>query len=813
MDRPIYFRPIIALTLAQGLGIVIAGRTEGSSLWAYAVICACLAWLIWRIGREKGSVLVPLALFFFIGWVSIKSYLAPILPSDHIANFLNERPQKITGTIDSEAIPYAFGARYDLRVEAVGQRHASGKIRLTVLGGARFLSAGDRVTFTGRLRPIRGSINPGGFDYARYMRIHRMWGAGYVKQELINILEKNPSAREWKGLETFRRKLVGRIENSVSGQPAQVLKALVVGEREGISAPVREAFNRSGAAHALAVSGLHVGMVAGSAMAFFCWALSYVPWLTAGGRVRKVAAVLTSIFVVAYGILTGMSPATQRAVIMALVFLLGFLAQKEHDLINTVFIAALLILIVYPPALFSISFQLSFAAAIGIITGFSMIAAGEGRETRWVIQAFKTSVWASIFAIGATLPLVMHYFNQISWVGVISNLLVIPLLGCWVLPLALGGAWMELFSPAVAGFFLKLAGFGTDLMLNIVVWIGSVSWAAVKTITPSWLEISAYYGIAGCAMHWIQRQRRTGLNPESQNDFRIQMAAALCALVLAADAGYWVYERWFSDRLRVTVLDVGQGSSTLIEMPRGYCILVDGGGADNRVFDVGEKIVAPYLWRKKIHTIDLMVLSHPDSDHVNGLVFVARHFNVKQLWTNGQGVNSNACRELMNIAREKRIDLPAFEAIQRHVRIHGASLNVLHPPLDFKPQREDDQNVNDHSIVLKLQHGQTSFLLPGDITRNTEKRLVDAAGEGLRSLVLLSPHHGSATSSSDHFLRSVAPEIVIVSAGWRNRFGFPHSSVMERYQRYNAQVFQTAVHGAVYLVSDGERLAVRPTLR
>lgn len=812
MDRPFYFRPIIALTIAQSAGIAIGGCTDGSSLWTYAAICGCLAYLLYRISREEGSALVPFALFFFIGWVSIKSYLAPVLPSDHIANFLNKGPQKITGTIDSEAMPYAFGARYDLRIEAVGQKRASGKIRLTTLGGESFLSAGDRVEFTGRLRSIRGSINPGGFDYARYMRMHQIWGTCCVKQEFLKILEKGPSDPGWKLVENFRRKLAGRIENSVHGQSAQVLKALIVGERKGISGQIQDAFNRSGAAHALAVSGLHVGMVAGSAMALFCWALSYAPWLTSGGRVRKAAAVLTSFFVVAYGVLTGMSPATQRAVIMAMVFLLGFLAQKEHDLINTVFVAALLILIVYPPALFSISFQLSFAAVIGIMTGFSTIATGEAGETRWAIKAFKASVWTSLFAIGATLPLVMHYFNQISWVGVISNLLVIPLLGCWVLPLALTGAWMELFSPAMAGFFLKLSGFGTDLLLNIVVWIGSVSWAAVKTITPSWLEIFAYYGIAGFVMYWIQRRRRTDLNPDSQNDFRIRIVGAVCALALAADVGYWVYERWFSDRLRVTIMDVGQGSSALIEMPRGYCILIDGGGTDNRVFDVGEKIVAPYLWRKKIHTIDLMILSHPDSDHVNGLVFVARHFNVKQLWTNGQGLNSNACRELMDIVREKRIVLPAFEAIQRDVRIHGTFLNILHPPRDFEPGLADDKDANDHSIVLKLQHGQTSFLLPGDITRNAEKRLVDAAGARLQSQVLLSPHHGSATSSSDHFLRSVRPEIVIVSAGWRNRFGFPHPSVMERYQRYNCQIFQTAVHGAIYLVSDGNRLAVRPTI-
>src|SRR5690606_340233 len=144
----------------------------------------------------------------------------------------------------------------------------------------------------------------------------------------------------------------------------------------------------------------HVGMVAGSAMALFCWALSYAPWLTSGGRVRKAAAVLTSFFVVAYGVLTGMSPATQRAVIMAMVVLLGFLAQKEHDLINTVFVEALLILIVCPPAFFALSFQLSFGAVIGIMTGFSPIATGEAGETRWAIKAFKASVWTSLFAIG-----------------------------------------------------------------------------------------------------------------------------------------------------------------------------------------------------------------------------------------------------------------------------------------------------------------------------------------------------------------------------------------------------------------------------
>jgi len=293
------------------------------------------------------------------------------------------------------------------------------------------------------------------------------------------------------------------------------------------------------------------------------------------------------------------------------------------------------------------------------------------------------------------------------------------------------------------------------------------------------------------------------------------MAAGVLLLAAGVDASLWYYQRFLNPSLRVTVIDVGQGSAALLELPQGYHVLIDGGGfSDNSSFDVGAQIVAPLLWRKKITTIDALILTHPNSDHLNGLLYIAEHFNVKEVWANGQSATTHSYGRFLEIIPKNNIRMPAFDTLSRHREINGVQLNILYPTRGFleKTAKEKWRNLNNNSLVVQVRFGAKTILFSGDIMAPAEAELVSAAGATLASDVLISPHHGSAKSNSDVFLDAVSPEAVIISNGWKNRFNFPHESVLENYRRRGYRIFRTDTDGAVFITTDGKELKISPFL-
>jgi competence protein ComEC len=286
----------------------------------------------------------------------------------------------------------------------------------------------------------------------------------------------------------------------------------------------------------------------------------------------------------------------------------------------------------------------------------------------------------------------------------------------------------------------------------------------------------------------------------------------LCLIGAGADAGYWIYQRFGRQDLRLTLLDVGQGSAVLLEFPGGATALVDGGGfGDMAAFDVGANVVAPFLWRRKIATIDTLVLTHPNSDHLNGLPFIAANFHVRSLWTNGESRPMPGYAGLMQTALERAIAVPRFADIPRQTAINHAHLEVLYPPADFLGRVEDDRwrrDENNNSLVTRVSLGEVSVLIPGDIMRPAEMELVALTGDQLKSTVLIAPHHGSRTSSSEEFLKAVAPQAVFISCADRPGSGIPHPLVLERYERHGARAYRTDRDGAIQLTSDGRRMAI-----
>jgi competence protein ComEC len=238
---------------------------------------------------------------------------------------------------------------------------------------------------------------------------------------------------------------------------------------------------------------------------------------------------------------------------------------------------------------------------------------------------------------------------------------------------------------------------------------------------------------------------------------------------------------------------------------------VDGGGfADNAVFDVGARVIAPFLWRKKIKTVETLILSHPNSDHLNGLIFIAEHFRVRDIWTNGEKRQTLGYQRLREIIAETKIRHLQYCDLPKRKEINGVDFKILYPPEDFlkRGKKEHWRNVNNNSLVVKATYGKISFLFTGDIMSGAEKDLTAIAGGELKSTVLMVPHHGSKSSSSPGFIDAVQARIGIISSGWQNRFNAPSDTVLRRYQQRGVRLLRTDLAGAVTCVSDGKHLNV-----
>jgi competence protein ComEC len=275
----------------------------------------------------------------------------------------------------------------------------------------------------------------------------------------------------------------------------------------------------------------------------------------------------------------------------------------------------------------------------------------------------------------------------------------------------------------------------------------------------------------------------------------VLFSASLAVMLLAFYAPQ--LESVFGSPLRITFLDVGHGSAVVIQLPKGEKVLVDGGGSMNPEVDLGERVVAPFLWQQKIASLDLVVVTHPHPDHLNGLPFILSHFKVGQVWVNGQKGEGEGQRLFEEAIARKQIPVFRKEAGWKH-HFRGADLEVLHPPGEwFRTWRSGDwHSQNDASLVLRLTFGDQAILLPGDIEANGEASLL-ASGSPLKSQVLLVPHHGSISSSQPAFVRAVEPAYAVISGRRGPRLPIPHEAVIQRYREQGIPLLRTDQEGAI----------------
>ena len=831
-------------------GIVMGSEADGLRIWTYPILLAATLRIFFTIWNRQNARFSPIILFVAIGFLSIQPWASPRLPANHISRFVDGLQWRIVGVVANRPAVTERYTRIIVDAESL-QRHSKtravvGKIRLTASNPTIALNRGDRIAFTSSIRSIRNFQNPGGFDYQRYMAFKGVWVSAYTKGFRLTCIETEKRGLLSSWVIDVRRAVNRLIEKSTTGDQQAILKALLVGDRSQITPSLRNDFHRTGTGHLLAISGLHVGIVAAAAFYFFVWLLSRFKVVLWTAWSRKGAALLSLFPVAAYATLAGMSPSTQRALIMVSIYLMTFVFEKEHDLYNTLAIAALLILAISPSAIWSISFQLSFMSVLSIIYGVSQIPRAD--EHPVVGKWFKTvRMWrrkmvvfamVSVFATLGTLPIVMAHFNQVSLIGFAANCIFVPIIGFLIVPVGLLCVVLLPFCEPCAMAGIKLCDIVLMHSLGGLQWIAELPFAAVKTITPTAIESVCYYVLLWGLMQSILKKTKKPslikgsdsipqafstkrplllrLNHFLANQWPIVLAM-MAAVVLSADMTYWIYQRYLRTDMEVTILDVANGNAALLELPKGHCMLIDGGGfSDNTAFDMGARVVAPFLWRKKIKTIDTIVLSHPNSDHLNGLLYIAKHFNIKTVWSNNEVRNTAGYQQFRRIIDERKIKLTDYGAMPLKMQINGVHFEILYPPKDFLRKRADQpwRNTNNNSLVVKVTMGIHSILFPGDIMAMAEKELVYLHGEKLNSTVLIVPHHGSNSSSTDGFLEKVNARYAIVSSRFGNRYRFPHTAVLKRLRQHNCKIFRTDETGALIIgINDQEMSLMAPLTR
>ncbi len=793
--------------------------------------------LTWRTSGWRPVVLLCLlCATFAAGRAAVQRVHVPDFPAHHLRQLALPKETVLEGWLYREPERSPTRGRLHLEAERVWQdgkpRPAAGKVRITVRHMQDDWRYGDRLRVTLKLRVPRNFHTPGSFDHIGYLARRGIYVTAFLwDDEGIERIGKSGTGPRHR-IERVRRTIGAFFDAQLAPTPAAVLRALIIGDKSRIDPEVRQDFQSVGAAHVLAISGLHVGTVAFLAYQVWWWLLGRSRYLLIAWSVPKSAATLTVPVVLVYAVLAGGSVSTWRAVTMACVFLGAILFDQKEEGMRSLALAALIICSLWPGAVFDASFQLSFAAVLAILLGLHRFRAGrepvEETEAWWqqdwarrLVRPLSLFCVVSLSAMAGSLPLVAVHFHIVSFVGLLANLLVVPLLGSGVIvPGLVAAGIVSLLSRhnvrkivvilglvavalltvnvGAAAVLVKLAGWIVQAMVWLVETLAAFPYAATYIVTPTPFEIALFYGLCVTLLFFSR------ITPPA---LRKMLLVCLVGAVLI-DGGYWIAQRYFRTGLRVTFLDVGQGDATVIEFPGSHVMVIDGGGFLSQTFDSGEAILAPFLWQKKIGRVDTLVLTHPHLDHYGGLEFLARHFGVASFWSNGrQSKGSRRFTALGEILTERDIE--------RHVLCRGADvprpeiggvrIQVLHPPCG-----RTGLDTNNSSLVLRLSHGEVDVLLTGDVEATAEAMLLSTQGT-LDSEILKVPHHGSRTSSSPRFLEAVSPDVAVASLGHLNRFDFPSPEVVERYERQDVEFLRTDTAGAVTITSDGRGYRVMIT--
>lgn len=697
--------------------------------------------------RLNSRVLVWFVLGF--GWAFLSAQLNS---QDHLDESLEGKDIQVVGSVISIPEPFDFGTRFLFTVDSVeagvDAKLVPNKIRLGWYQDYPELRVGQKWKLLVRLKKPHGMLNPGGFDYEGWLFEKKIRATGYVRRSSENRL-----LGEEQGLfisfGRLRQQLGEQIDLALANsQVAGVVKALAIGSRKEITPEQWELFRKTGTSHLVAISGLHIGLVAGLIFFVVRWFVSLV------GVTRfapyQVAAFVSIFAAVCYAALADFALPTQRALLMVLVVMLSVIWRRERSSLNILSVALVAVLIFDPFAVSSASFWLSFGAVSLIV----YLSAGRVGREKSLLKKQKIHI---ILAIGLA-PILLLFFQQFSVVAPLANLVAIPLVGLIVVPVVLLALLFLYVAPSLGLLALEFASscldvlvFFLDLLAGLPVadWVSAAPSGGVSFLAM--VGVFVLFAPKGFPARWL-----AGL-------FFLPVVFVQQSVIEKGD-------------FKATLLDVGQGLSVVVQTAE-HLLLFDTGARFGKRFDIGAMVVVPYVRSIGLSKVDKLVVSHGDLDHRGGARAIVKQLVVDELLTSVpeelSWTESSRCEEGQNWQWD------------------GVLFRFLNP------LKVGGGSENNRSCVLQVSSPAGKLLLTGDIEKETEKRLVKKYGQGLMSDVLVVPHHGSKSSSTVSFIDAVNPVYALFPLGYRNRFNFPAEEVVMRYKNRSVRLFDTSSHGAI----------------
>jgi competence protein ComEC len=804
---------LIYLSAAWVAGIYLGSKI--SLPWDIIFIGLIPLCLIPLLSRYKKYLLTAgLCLFALLGGcIRLQSSL-PVVNEQHLQFYNDKGTAKIEGIVCTEpetrnTTSILQLSTSEIQIEDV-KREISGKALIRVPRYQEY-HYGDILKVTGKPETPPQLDD---FDYRGYLA--RQGICSVINYPAIEILDTGKGSKPLTWIYSLRNRLSQSLSLALPEPQASLAQGILLGLRGNIPYSLQESFSRTGTAHLLAISGIHLSIIIGILLSAAIWLF---------GRRHSIYIWIAFLAVWLYALVTGMRPPIVRGAVMGSMFLLAEYLGRQRSASTALAFAAAIMVGIEPQILWDASFQLSFLAMAGLIFlspylqnwARKSIASTVGREgTAASLCNFVADCFAvTLAAILATWPLIAYYFGVVSFVGLPATFFALLALPSIIITSALV-AGVGLLAPLLAQILGWIAWLFLSYFILVVQVFDALPFSSAELSSIHIWQIWIYYVLITGIMVAINYRKKlvdffhltiskisTSANRTSRVTPKLPKKWFILPLLIANILVWATFLNMPDDKLHVSILNVGQGDAILIQTPNRQDILIDGGPSPQAIgLELGKKL--PF-WDR---TIDLVILTQPQADHTTGLIEVLQRYKVKQIIEPGIAYSSATYQKWLKLVSENEIKHATGHAGHKISLGNGINVEVLHPPSPLLQDTSDD--IDNNGIVLRLSWNKVSFLFTADIGHEAEWYLI-AQRANLKSTVLKVAHHGSQTSTSLQFLSVVNPEVAAISVGASNRFGLPDNEVVDRLtkQLINDRVYMTSTHGTIEFATDGNRLWVK----
>ncbi len=719
-----------------------------------------IAIIILLITKNKKIIVILICLIISIGYVSIL---------ENKYSKISDMPIKEMVTIISDIQEKEYKKVCTAKIVRNNKKIL---INIKMSQDIPSIKYGDSLYIEGEFKQPEEARNYKGYNYKQYLKTKKIIGT--VELEKVKILKSSNGSF----IHNIQKYIRDTINGTLTDEEGNLLLAILLGDKDKLSEDIQESFKTSNLSHMLAVSGAHVS--------YIILGLTYVLQNSIIGK--KNGKIVCIIFLLAFMAITNFTPSVTRACIMAILTLLSSIIYRKSDVYTNISVAALITLIFNPYSLLDLGFQLSYGGTIGIIIFIKRIQ--EKKSNSKVINYIKQMALVSIYANIIIIPIMMYHFNTVSFTFIISNIMASPILGIIVIT-----GFLFIITSITVKPLTRLIAIFIKPILSILIKISQICsklpFSNILVVTPYMFNVISYYAII---LYCIKSKKN--------NKCKI----IICLLIVLILINFIIYI--FPQKLRIFFIDVGQGDSTLIITPDKKTVLIDGGGSDS--FDVGEKVLLPYLLDRRILKIDYVLISHFDTDHCGGILTIMEKVKVKNIIISEQAEHSENYERFKKLMIHKRIRLIEVKKGDKIKIGRYSEFKILFPTSRLLSENP----LNNNSIVTQFNYNNFKMLFTGDIEKLAEQQILKTEKAEIRADILKVAHHGSKTSSIPEFIKAVRPRIALIGVGKNNTFGHPNQQTIKNLENIKCRIYRTDLQGEIIIKIDQKgRMNVKSKLK